>query len=245
MLVCFFGSADRPLEAARYGCAGLVGRSYAGVRESRVWHGIRATLEPLAPPVVDGGLVAAWVGVSGPGEGAGNADASLQVGLVAYSDGVNLLYVEVHAGRAYRYSELNQDVPVGESVRVGVLQEWSRPGVWRAWVNGSPPRQRSSCAVAATGVCHRHRGDVARQRHVPAFRLPLRPNHRHNRARQQEDAAHRRRAFPGSGLPTRLRDAQHLPRLVDVATGAAPTRPVPIGCRRASLSVLRAPSRGA
>ena len=115
------------------------GYSYGGEHSTRVAHGIRATLVSVAPTSVTDGLLAAWVGVGGPGKGAGDGDVWLQVGFATFTYGVNQLYFEVnrqHSGPWY--TELRSRVPVGARFDVAVLEVSLRPDWWRVWVNGTP-----------------------------------------------------------------------------------------------------------
>jgi hypothetical protein len=120
------------------GCAAH-GYSYAGVQEVRTAHGIRATLTAMTQPRIEDGLVAAWVGVGGPGEGTGHKNAWIQAGLVTNELNVNHLYLEVNRPRSpIRYTELVPDVPVGLRYHIGVVEIASQPGWWQVWLNGSP-----------------------------------------------------------------------------------------------------------
>src|SRR5262249_23678606 len=65
------------LVAAANACGGY---SYAGVQDARAASGIRATLVQVDTPRVARGHVAAWVGVGGPGQGAGGRDEWIQIG---------------------------------------------------------------------------------------------------------------------------------------------------------------------
>jgi len=152
------------------GC-GARGYSYAGVQDGRVAHGIRATLVALARPRVEDGHVAAWVGVGGPGEGLGGSDAWIQIGLSAFSDGIDHLYFEVaQPGTPPRYTQLVPNVPAGVRNRVAVQEMPTRPGWWRVWLNGAPasapvhlpgssgrwrPMATAEAWVGAERVCNR------------------------------------------------------------------------------------------
>jgi hypothetical protein len=135
---CFCGSAAAGVRFTSSSC-GHRGRSYAGVQADRVSDGVQATLASLVPPQVGDGLVAAWVGVGGVGEGKGGTNAWIQVGLAAFSDGVSSLYYEINQPRTGpQYTEVRFDVPANVLFRIEVLEIPSRPGWWRAWVNGAP-----------------------------------------------------------------------------------------------------------
>jgi hypothetical protein len=115
------------------------GYSYAGVQDARAATGIRATLVQVAIPRVARGHVAAWIGVGGPGQGAGGRDEWIQIGLNALSDGVSRLYFEIdRPGPGPSYQELSSDVAVGSRYEVTVLELASRPGWWQVRLNGAP-----------------------------------------------------------------------------------------------------------
>jgi hypothetical protein len=115
------------------------GYSYAGVQDARAASGIRATLVQVDTPRVARGHVAAWVGVGGPGQGAGGRDEWIQVGLNALSDGVSRLYYEIdRPGPGPSYEELASDVGDGARYEVSVLELATRPGWWQVWLNGAP-----------------------------------------------------------------------------------------------------------
>jgi hypothetical protein len=122
--------------AAGKACGGY---SYVGVQDARSASGIRATLVQVDTPVVARGHVAAWVGVGGPGQGAGGRDEWIQIGLNALSGGGSGLYYEIdRPGPGPSYQELASDVPVGARYEVSVLEVHSRPGWWQVWLNGEP-----------------------------------------------------------------------------------------------------------
>lgn len=127
-----------PAAAAERGC-GVPGYSYAGYREARAEHGVRATLVQIVRPQIDSGHVGAWVGVGGPGQGPGGSDAWIQIGLASLTDGVTRIFVEVNEpGPGIDDSELGTGVSVGAEYRIAVLEISSRPGWWRVWLNGRP-----------------------------------------------------------------------------------------------------------
>jgi hypothetical protein len=122
--------------AAANACGGY---AYAGVEDARAASGIRATLVQVDTPRVARGHVAAWVGVGGPGQGAGGRDEWIQIGLNALSDGVSRLYYEIdRPGPGPSYQELASDVGDGARYEVGVLELATRPGWWQVWLNGAP-----------------------------------------------------------------------------------------------------------
>ncbi len=118
---------------------GVRGRSYVVVEDERVSRGITATLVSLVHPQIGDGLVAAWVGVGGPGQGLDGQDAWIQVGLSVYSGGVTALYYEIKRPRTGpEYTEIQRGVAIDTRFRIGVREEAARPDWWRAWVNGTP-----------------------------------------------------------------------------------------------------------
>jgi hypothetical protein len=115
------------------------GYSYVGVQDARAASGIRATLVQVDAPRVARGHVAAWVGVGGPGQGAGGRDEWIQIGLNALSDGISRLYYEIdRPGPGPSYRELASGLAVGARYEVAVLELPSRPGWWQVWLNGAP-----------------------------------------------------------------------------------------------------------
>jgi len=122
---------------------GPAGFAYAGIQPSENGHGISAVLTALAVPVVESGHVAGWIGVGGPGQGPGGTDEWIQVGLNSMPGTGNTLYFEVmRPGSGVRYAEVATDVPVGQAVRVAVLETAATSGAWRVWVDGkavTPP----------------------------------------------------------------------------------------------------------
>src|SRR5215217_7145627 len=75
---------------------GRAGYSYAGFQATSPARGVRATIAALGAPQVENGHVAAWVGVGGPGQGAGGSDAWIQVGLSAFHGTDGKLYFETN-----------------------------------------------------------------------------------------------------------------------------------------------------
>jgi hypothetical protein len=123
---------------------GVPGYSYAGLEDAPAEDGIRARLVQLTQPRIESGQVAAWVGVvAGRGLGAAGSNAWIQIGLITLTDGVSRVFFEVNEPPAGpRFTELVTGVSVGAPYRVAVLEVASRPGWWRAWLNGraaSPP----------------------------------------------------------------------------------------------------------
>ncbi len=119
--------------------AGNGGYTYAGHQATRKGHGVRATISAVRAPEVAGGHVAGWVGLGGPGLGPNGEDMWIQVGLASMPDLGTFLYAEVaRAGRSPQFILLEDNVPVGESRRLAVLEMSRRPERWRVWVDGQP-----------------------------------------------------------------------------------------------------------
>jgi hypothetical protein len=119
--------------------AGKNGYTYAGHQAVGTGHGVRATISQVRQPQVAAGHVAGWVGVGGPDQGPNGADEWLQVGLATTGDDAPFLYAEVtRAGAEPVFKLLEQDVPVGASRSVAVLEMTARPNWWRVWVDGDP-----------------------------------------------------------------------------------------------------------
>ena len=128
-----------PAAAGEAQTCGRPGYSYAGFANATRAHGVRANVAARREPAVANGHVAAWVGVGGPGAGAGGADAWIQVGIshVAGVEGSSLYYEVASPGRAPRYTSLG-DVHPGRSHDLAVLEVAGRAGWWRVWVDGRP-----------------------------------------------------------------------------------------------------------
>jgi hypothetical protein len=134
-----FGSAGGSGAADASRTCGARGRSYVVVEDERVSRGITATLISVVQPQIGDGLVAAWVGVGGPGQGRHGQDAWIQVGLSVFTGGMTALYFEIKRPRIDpEYTEIQRDVSVDTRFRIGVREDAARPGWWRVWVNGTP-----------------------------------------------------------------------------------------------------------
>lgn len=119
--------------------AGNGGYTYAGHQATRKGHGVRATISSVRTPEVAGGHVAGWIGLGGPGQGPNGEDMWIQVGLASMQDLGTFVYAEVaRPGRSPRFILLEENVPVGESRRLAVLEMSKRPERWRVWVDGDP-----------------------------------------------------------------------------------------------------------
>ena len=122
---------------AAHAC-GSSGYSYAGVTSEARVHGVGATITPLAPPSVQSGHVAGWVGVGGPGLGPHGSSEWIQVGYSGFPGlTVGSLYYEVALpGRQPTYHEVLSAVPAGATHRLAVLEVAHHPNWWRVWVDG-------------------------------------------------------------------------------------------------------------
>ena len=113
--------------------------SYGGAVSRLPVAGVTATVALFGAPRVRSGHVAGWVGVGGPGLGPGGDDEWIQIGVNGFSgDTIGTLYLEVERGAYYRYGRLEAGVPLGERHRLAVDEISSRPGWWRAAVDGKP-----------------------------------------------------------------------------------------------------------
>ena len=121
------------------GSHGSAGYAYAGHESARVSSGVRATITALRTPSVKAGHAAAWVGVGGPSAGANGQTMWLQVGIAALPGTPTMVYAEItRPGGSPVFLPLVENVQVGESHRLAVLEMNRRPGVWRVWVDGRP-----------------------------------------------------------------------------------------------------------
>lgn len=125
--------------AAAVASCGRAGYSYAGFQSSSPAHGVRADLVALGDPQVETGLVAAWVGVGGRGQGAGGSDAWIQVGFSSFQGNPGNLYFEItRPGFGTHYTQVRERVVPGTRYRMAVLEVYRRPGWWKVWVDGAP-----------------------------------------------------------------------------------------------------------
>ena len=124
-------------QACGAGANGSEGYAYAGHQATRVAHGVRATITPTAAANVTAGHVAGWIGVGGPGQGANGETLWLQVGVASMPQTPMMVYAEItRGGQAPVFVPLVQNVKVGDSHRVAVLEMSGRPNWWRVWLNG-------------------------------------------------------------------------------------------------------------
>jgi len=121
------------------GTHGSQGYAYAGLQSKRVGSGVRATITALREPSVAAGHAAGWIGVGGPGAGPNGETMWLQTGVAAMPGTPLMVYAEItRPGQDPAFVPLRQDVAVGESHRLAVLEMSRRPGVWRVWLDGQP-----------------------------------------------------------------------------------------------------------
>src|SRR4029079_6800890 len=109
--------------------------------------GIAASISMASMPSVDGGHVAAWVGIGGAGPGPGGTDEWLQVGLAALGAGgsdewprvglascdqpdARLYYELAVPGKSPHFFELGRGILPGFSVRVAVMELPYSPNYW-------------------------------------------------------------------------------------------------------------------
>ena len=113
------------------------GYSYAGMTTRVPVSSVSATIVYMERAEVEGGAIAAWVGVGGPGLGERGEDAWIQVGFNSYDayKGV-VLYYELQRGTFYKYKIVNGGEVVGNRHRFEVRERADRPNWWRASIDG-------------------------------------------------------------------------------------------------------------
>ena len=85
----------------------------------------------LSMPSVEGGHVAAWVGIGGAGLGPGGTDEWLQVGLASFDTPDARLYYELAIpGKSPQFFELDRGILPGFVVRVAVMELPYAPNYW-------------------------------------------------------------------------------------------------------------------
>lgn len=115
------------------------GYSYAGHQSTYRGHGVRATIMLTRAPDIEAGHVAGWIGVGGPGQGANGGDAWIQAGIASMPGLPPMLYAEItREGSDPEFVVLREDVQVGRSHKIAVLEMSRRKGWWRVWVDGEP-----------------------------------------------------------------------------------------------------------
>jgi hypothetical protein len=142
LVVAALVGASKAATAGSRACltdAGNGGYTYAGHQATHRGHGVRATISAVRAPEVAAGHVAGWVGVGGPGQGANGENLWLQAGLGAMPGMGTFVYAEVvQAGRDPQFILIEEDVPVGSSRRLAILEMARRPERWRVWLGGRP-----------------------------------------------------------------------------------------------------------
>jgi len=119
------------------GANGSPGYAYAGHQATKVAHGIRATITPTTASSVSAGHVAGWIGVGGPGQGAGGQTQWLQIGITSMPETPTMVYAEItRGGKEPVFVPLLRNVQVGESHKVAVLEMAGRPNWWQVWLDG-------------------------------------------------------------------------------------------------------------
>ena len=132
------GAAEANGQACGAGANDSAGYAYAGHQATRVAHGVRATITPTAAANVVSGHVAGWIGVGGPGQGANGETLWLQVGVASMPQTPAMVYAEItRGGEEPVFVPLLQDVNVGESHKLAVLEMSGKPSWWRVWVDGN------------------------------------------------------------------------------------------------------------
>jgi hypothetical protein len=139
--VAFLAPAGAAPSASNCGSGshGSAGYAYAGLESGKVGSGVRATITALRQPSVSAGHAAGWIGIGGPGAGPNGETMWLQTGVAALPGTPLMVYTEItRPGRAPSFVPLRENVAVGESHRLAVLEMRGRPNVWRVWLDGRP-----------------------------------------------------------------------------------------------------------
>jgi len=110
--------------------------AYAGAQNAAKKAGIRAKLSMLkSPKVPEGGHVAGWVGVGGPGLGPNGKDEWLQIGYSFFAGQSQIYYEVTLPGKAPTYHPVKSKVAANEKHRVTVLEVGDKHGSWRVWLD--------------------------------------------------------------------------------------------------------------
>ena len=141
--VALFTARADVAEANAIGCGngthGTKGYAYAGHQAKDRAYGVRATITPTREPVVKAGHVAGWVGVGGPGQGPNGETAWVQIGVASLPNTPTMVYAEItEPAKSPKFVPLLQDVKIGESHRVAVLEIAGNRDHWRVWLDGKP-----------------------------------------------------------------------------------------------------------
>jgi len=132
-------AASAGIRACLTDAAGNSGYTYAGHQATHRGHGVRATITAVRAPNVSAGHVAGWIGLGGPGQGAKGENLWIQAGLGSMPGMGTFVYAEiVRSGREPQFILLEENVEVGSSRRLAILEMSRRPERWRIWVNGKP-----------------------------------------------------------------------------------------------------------
>jgi hypothetical protein len=132
-------TASAGSQACGVDVAGNGGYTYAGHQATRTGHGVRATIRAVRAPEVAAGHVAGWIGLGGPGQGPNGEDMWIQAGLASMHGLGTFLYAEItRPGRNPQLVVLEEDVPLGASRSLAILEMSKRPERWRIWVDGEP-----------------------------------------------------------------------------------------------------------
>lgn len=129
-------AADKhPLVArAARACGGY---SYAGFQSPTAAYGISGRVMLSSAPTVQGGHVAAWIGVGGTGLGPNATDEWVQVGVAGFPDGRSELYYEYQLPDQPKptYVALARVSP-GVPHDVAVYERPTQQNAWRVMVDG-------------------------------------------------------------------------------------------------------------
>jgi hypothetical protein len=133
------GTAEANALGCGNGTHGSKGYAYAGHQARDIAHGVRATITPINRPQVRAGHVAGWVGVGGPGQGPNGETEWIQIGVASMPNTPTMVYAEITApSKDPAFVPLVQDVQVGESHSVAVLEMFGKRDWWRVWLDGKP-----------------------------------------------------------------------------------------------------------
>jgi hypothetical protein len=111
------------------------GYDYAGLTQPSVASGIRTLLTNMGSPGVgEGGHVAGWVGVGGPGLGPNGTDEWVQAGYAGFPGGSSQIYYEVtQPNRAPKYHTVDESVSPNSKNLVSVAEV--KPNGWQVSVD--------------------------------------------------------------------------------------------------------------
>lgn len=117
--------------------------SYAGLYTNNAFRGFSADVTVLRTSAVQNGHVAGWLGIGDEASGPNHTAEWLQVGYNSAGTGVtaNHLYWEYYApgvSDSDHYHQVIDNVPVGQSHRLAILEMAHMRNYWRVWVDGKP-----------------------------------------------------------------------------------------------------------